>query len=372
MDNPIENFKRSLKEGTIGALAFFIFSGSAMLGFLLLTVHNRPYINLSSLNNFPLTGICNQLLPLITASFLGYVSMRLARRFSVSSNNSYILGLGTQMTYQSFPNNLWFYWKTYPATWWVLFLAIFWTLEETQSSDEMEQNYLSWIKALILTGMYWVDTMATLFLITFKNLVSSKKSIEFSKWASFFMSVKFPFGLGVTVFAVKYILLYTGINTSTGFSGELFLQAYCDDGVRGLTFKSLPPQLPDWNILLVSGLISIITILAFAKKKEHQISHLAILLSVVAAFLFSKIVFPKIFHTYGVYDTYLAFPLFLALFSLLPASLEKWNEHSGIFILIAIALAFCTTFVQLRNYALLYPIPGPFFYDTCLPGPFYH
>ena len=142
MNNPVEFFKRSLKEGNISALAFFIFSGSTMLGFLLLTVHNRPHINLSSLNNFWLTGICNQLLPLLSAAFLGYLSMRLARRFSVSSNNSYILGLGTQMAYQSFPNNLWFYWKTYPATWWILFLAIFWTLEESQRSDKRKQDYL--------------------------------------------------------------------------------------------------------------------------------------------------------------------------------------------------------------------------------------
>jgi hypothetical protein len=93
MKNPVQNFKRSLGFGGIGALVFFIFSGSAMLGFLLLTVHNRSQVNLSGLNDLSLLGIHNQLLPLLSASFLGYLSMRLARRFSVSTLNAYILGL---------------------------------------------------------------------------------------------------------------------------------------------------------------------------------------------------------------------------------------------------------------------------------------
>ena len=372
MSTPIQSFKRSLESGGMGALAFFIFSGSAMLGFLLLTVHNRTQINFSSLNDFSLTGIQNQLLPLLAASFLGYLSMRLARRFSVSTNNTYILGLGTQIAYQSFPNNLWFYWKTYPAAWWVLFLAIFWTLEESPESDKRKQNYFSWIKVLVLTGMYWADETATLFLIIFKSMVSSGKSTEVSKWTSFFLNAKFPLGLGGAFIVGKYILIYMSIIAPASLSGELFLQAYCDDGIRGLMFKSLPPQFPGWNILLVSGVISIIAVLTFVKKKEQQFFHLAILLSAVAAFLFSKIVFSEIFHSHGIYDTYLAFPLFLALFTLLPAWLETWNGHSGIFVLIATAVAFCTTFVQLRNYAVLYPIPGPLFYDTCLSGPLFH
>ena len=372
MSNPIQNFKSSLESGGMGALAFFIFSGSAMLGFLLLTVHNRPHINYSSLNDFSLPGIHNQILPLLAASFLGYLSMRLARRFSVSTNNAYVLGLGTQMAYQSFPNNLWFYWKTYPAAWWVLFLAIFWTMEENPESDEVEQNSFFWIKALVLTGMYWVDATATFFLIIFKSMVFYRNSTEVSKWTSFFLNAKFPLGLGGAVVAGKFILIYMGINAPAGLSGEFFLQAYCNDGIRGLTSQSLPPQLPGWNILLASGIISIIAVLAFVRKKEQQFFHMAFLLSGVAAFLFSKIVFPEIFHSHGIYDTYLAFPLFLALFTLLPAWLETWNGHSGIFVLIAITVAFCTTFIQLRNYAVLYPIPGPHFSDTCLPGLFFH
>jgi hypothetical protein len=372
LKNPIKILKLSLESGGIGALALFILSGSAMLGFLLLTVHDRSQINLSGFNDFSLPGIHNQLLPLLSASFLGYLSMRLARRFSVSTPNAYILGLGTHMVYQSFPNNLWFYWKTYPAAWWILFLALFWTLEESSQYYKTKQNFSSWMKVIVLTGMYCADGPATLFLIICNGLVSYRNLTQASNWASFFQSVKLPIVLGGAILIGKYILLYMEIYAPTGISGELFLQAYCDEGVRGLMLKSLPPQLPGWNILLVSGIISIIAVLAFVREKEHQFFHPAILLSGVAAFFFSKIVFPETFYANGIYDTYLAFPLFLAFFTLLPAWLEKLNGHSGIFVLIAIALAFCATFVQLRNYAMLYPIPGPSFYDTCLSGPFYH
>ena len=372
MKNPVSNFKRSLGVGGIGALVFFILSGSAMLGFLLLTVHNRSQVNLSSLNDLSLPGIHNQLLPLLSASFLGYLSMRLARRFLVSTLNAYILGLGTHMVYQSFPNNLWFYWKTYPAAWWILFLALFWILEESSQYDKTKQNFSPWMKVIVLTGMYCADGPATLFLIICKGMVSYRNLTQASNWASFFQSVKLPLGLGGAIFVGKYISLYMEIYDPTGISGDLFLQAYCDEGVRGLMLKSLPPQLPGWNILLVSGIISVIVVLAFVRQKAKQVLHPPILLSGIAAFFFSKIVFPEIFYAQGIYDTYLAFPLFLALFTLLPAWLETWNGHSGIFVLIAIAIAFCTTFVQLRNYAMLYPIPGPYFYDTCLSGPFYH
>jgi len=339
---------------------------------LLFTVHNRPQINLEGLVDFSLPGIHNQLLPLLSATFLGYLSMRLARQLSVPIVNSFILGMGTQMVYLTFPNNLWFFWKTYPASWWIFYMAVFWTLAVNQNYEEQKDYTLSWLSISVLAGMYWVDWIATFILIMFYCMVSMRRPTVVSMKEYFLQLAKAPLVLGVGVLVVKYTLIYLGISLLTGISSEFFLQAYCEEGVRGLVLRPFPPQLPSWSILIVLGVISTIAVLIFVERKEKLFFHQVILISGVAAFLFSKKLTHGAFHEYGVYDTFLAFPLILALLTLVPAWLENFNGHSGIFILVATLLAFCSSFIQLRNYAVLYPIPGPNFYSACLSGPFYH
>jgi hypothetical protein len=153
--------KRSLESAGACALIFYLLNGIVILfGVLLVTVHNRSQINLARFTDFSLPGIHNQLLPLLSAAFLGYLSMRLARQLSASTVNAFILGIGVQTAYQTLPNNLWFYWKTHPTSWWIFFMAVFWTLEE---NPQIKKKSIYWIKAPVLAGMFWVDWVACFF-----------------------------------------------------------------------------------------------------------------------------------------------------------------------------------------------------------------
>jgi hypothetical protein len=371
MNNFIKPWKRSLESGGGCALFFFVLYGIAILILLIITVHNRPQINLAGLKDFSLPGIHNQLLPLLSASFLGYLSMKLARQLSVRTVNSYVLGMGSQAAYQTFPNNLWFYWEAHPSAWWVYLMAIFWVLEVNRKNEKPKENSFYWWNAPILLGMFWVDWVASSLLIVFYGFFSLQKQILISQWMGFLHFIRVPLGLGGVVLVGKYILIYAGIYPVEEGSKKLFLQADCQEGIWGLTTNSFPPQLPSWIILLTLGGISVIAILAFIKQKEKYYFHQAILLSGVATFLISKKFLSETFHSQGIYDTYLAFPLFLALFTLLPAWLETLNKHTGIFVLMAFIMAFCASCIQLRNYAVLFPIHSSTFHSLCSPGSFY-
>ena len=87
--------------------------------------------------------------------------------------------------------------------------------------------------------------------------------------------------------------------------------------------------------------------------QAQQTSLLAALgLYVPFAFTFSQ---GAIIHPYF-YEPCLAFPLVLALFCLLPAWLERLTGQGGVFVLLWGGLAYCYTWVQLRSYALFYPV----------------
>lgn len=373
MNSLLKKGTRSLESGGVCAFAFhFLFGTTILLGLLLTTVHNRPQFNLDGLSDFSLPGLHNQLLPLISSAFLGFLSMRLALKVAVRPIHSFILGMGTQMTYQTFPNNLWFYWKTYPSAWWILFMAAFLTLEGNQLNQRQKKFSYSLLSTSLLTGMIWVDWMAALIFITFYGVIFARVNPSTFDWATFFKFIKPPMILGGVALLGGGVFIYAGIYSPREISSELFLHAYCEDGIRGLLHKSFPPQLPSWTTLIVLGTMASISVLFFAKQINKQYFHLAIIISGVATYIFSKILFQSIFHEQGIYDIYLAFPLFLALFTLLPIWLETWIGHTGIFVLASIVLAFCTTFVQLRNYSVLFPVVGPKFYSACLSGPFYH
>lgn len=70
------------------------------------------------------------------------------------------------------------------------------------------------------------------------------------------------------------------------------------------------------------------------------------------AFLFSQ---ATIIHSHG-YDVYIAIPLILALFAVLPACIESLTKNTGIIVLLTIGLAFCYSMAQIRTYAIQYPV----------------
>ena len=60
-------------------------------------------------------------------------------------------------------------------------------------------------------------------------------------------------------------------------------------------------------------------------------------------------------HPYG-YDIYLLLPLVVALFGVAPATLEQRSHNTGVFVYATILLAWCFAFVQLRTYAMQFPL----------------
>ena len=352
----IQNVKRSLALGGIWAIAFYLISGTIVLVGLSVTVHNRPTINSSGFADSSLLGLYNQLLPLLSSAFLGYLSMRLARQLLIRVLNAYILGLGTQAVYQTFPNNLWLYWKTYPTAWWIFLMIAFWVLMDYLQLNNHKKSAIQLLRIPVLLGMFWVDWMATTGFIVIYNVLYLRGQTVPSKFIVFLQFMKLPVGVGLAIFAVMYIYSYVDFNQFIEVPAKFSLYAFWDSGIMSWGHNLQLVNLPSWKILWVLGIASMIAIIVFVEWKKKYFPQQAILISGVMAYPFAVFIFPETFLIQEVYGIYLAPSFFLALFTLLPAWLETLNKHSGIFILVSILLAFCTACVQLRNYAIHFPM----------------
>jgi hypothetical protein len=142
------------------------------------------------------------------------------------------------------------------------------------------------------------------------------------------------------------VWLQPGLNQS-------FLQI---EGLATELKKRYVSLLPGWHVLGLVGFTATFVVLSLVKKFNVHFAHFKMLGTCLGFYALFLVFNPRTFILPEAYGVYLAFTLIIALFVLLPAWLEKFNNHSGIFVLIFFVLAFCWSCIQLRNYSLYYPL----------------
>ena len=138
----------------------------------------------------------------------------------------------------------------------------------------------------------------------------------------------------------------------TGFDGDTTYYLNHMDLLRDRWLLNLP----SWHIIFYLGAVALILIIIFVQLNKKYLIQQTTLLAGLGLFLPSAFFLSQsvVIHPYS-YQQHIAWVMILALFALLPAWLEKFNQHTGIFVLFASLTAFAASGLQLISYWLHMP-----------------
>lgn len=312
-----------------------------------------------------LMAIHNQLVIWIGATLLGWLAMRLALPLVPHGGRALLLGFLVLVTYQTFPSNLMHYWELYASGAVQLFAILF--LLSTHALINGDARRWRAARAIAVFGVAWVDPSIALVFLPLALLVCvlmgqpvldrrlvptvlAPAAAAFALWGAQVLWMKWQFP-GVQ-------LLGSGFFFRTGLDGSVeYVKGHWD--IVAFTRFRYNAGLK-WVGLLTIGALSLLVPLL----RYHRVAALRqpmVLLVASAclyfpyAFIFSQgvIIHPTMF------DTYVVIPLLLSLFCLAPATLEHESRQGGLFVAIAVIVAACLVMVQLRTYAMDFPLTIP-------------
>lgn len=138
----------------------------------------------------------------------------------------------------------------------------------------------------------------------------------------------------------------------TGFNGDTTYYLNHMDLLRDRWLLNLP----SWHSLFYLGSLALIVAIVLVQLNKKYLIQQTILLAglgvyIPVAFFLSQNV---VIHPEN-YAPHVVWAMILALFALLPAWLEKLNQHPGIFVLFASLAAFAMSGLQLLSYWLHMP-----------------
>jgi hypothetical protein len=303
----------------------------------------------------------NQLIPFLSASLLGFLAMRLTLNMNIPYFQALLLGLSAQTVHQTFPLNLGVVWGIYSQSFIVIFLLLFFIIEENliRTGKGLKVGLL---RGLVVFFMTLCEPSASIFFLltyyTFRILILPIGL----NLVVIFKSAILPFVGGLSIQSIQLLwvhylipkISFTGSSPlfRTGFDGdtEYYFNHWDLLGHKWLL------NLPNSNPIYLIGLLALIIVVSLIQIKKRYFSQQIILLSglggfIVFAFLFSNNV---MIHPYA-FELYLAWPLILSLFALMPAWLEIVSRYHGGFVLISCVIALFTSGVQLLGYWLYMP-----------------
>lgn len=355
-----EDHPRVYRSGAMGFLQVahllerinYTFRGK--ISYTLMVVHNQAWVWLSS-------------------AWLGVLGMRLSRRIGTPARYALLFGAASAVIYQTFPTNLWYYWELLPTGVIASLAILFLLIEEAGFDQERAPRWLTLARALCVFALVYAEPVsAILFLATYllaADLLGSQALRRFSLLKTFLL----PAGTALGVFALQLLFVRLSYPTVQMVGGGFMFRTGLDGSTQYYTgfldlitsrfpFRFLPYLTPltQWWFLFIAGNLAVLVLAGLYLRLLPELK-CAILILAMAFGLYLPYVFlfsqAAVIHPYG-YDVYLAIPLTLALFALLPASLERLTNNSGLFAFVAILLAFCYVMVQLRTYAMAFPLPN--------------
>ena len=309
----------------------------------------------------------NQLMVLLTAVVIGLLSMRLAQRIGLRREHAFILGLASLAVFQTFPQNLFYYWEVLPTLAVVLIASCWLLLEESYVGHGSEPRRVGRCRAVLIFLLVWIEPVSAAFMIGAFAGACWLLAPESLRRVALVKHVLLPAAAGVLVLMIQVLwvryhfpqvtLEGSGFLFRTGLDGSLqYVQGHWD-----LVTRKWP--IPDWPInfwkwLFCGGAVATIAAYVFYLRGQAALRSSVFVVS-VALGLYLPLAFAFLqavaIHPYG-YDIYLLLPLVLALFGVAPAALEERSHNTGVFVYATIMLAWCFAFVHLRTYAMQFPL----------------
>jgi hypothetical protein len=319
----------------------------------------------------------------LNAAVVGFLGMRLAQRIGTTAFHALVLGLSTTVVYQTFPMNLVGSFALNPLTPVVLFSAVFWILVENggldESSTKRQQRFVA-ASVFLLTMSYSIAT--SLFFVVAFVLAVGFLAPSTVRPRVFFVRVVLPLAAGGAFQQLQLLWIRLTL-PNTNFIGNLnpneFLWRSGLDGSQeyytgvwdvltrrwmsmGYIVSMTAPQttqMMTWTTLFLVGVASVIANLIFFARSPKSRSTGVFLAGAIGLYLLSLFVFSQgvIIHP-DCWDLLIVFPLVVSLFAILPAHVAaRGKSTTGLPVLVALLGAFCLCFVQLRSFAITFPVP---------------
>jgi hypothetical protein len=341
--------------------------GSIGMGFIQANhLLQRIHFGLTGKSSPRLTAISNQLFALMASIILGLLAMRLILGLGICPWKALLLGIGTQTVFQTFPINLGVLWDISPQNVATAFMLLFLLIEERVCTYG-DSPKLQFFRGLAVFLLFYADHKAGWFGMLPYIMIRALTAPKGFSFTIVFRVIIIPMLIAYGIHISQLILVKINfpdvvfkrsvekILGRTGFDGNTTYYLNHIDLLRDRWLLNLP----SWHILFYLGSLALIALIVFVQLNKKYLIQQTILLAglgmyiPVSFFLTQSVVI----HPYS-YQQNIASVMILALFALLPAWLEKYNKHTGIFVLFASLAAFATSGLQLLSYWIYMP-PWP-------------
>ena len=271
-----------------------------LVGALLL--ERVPYVAGGSYS-LRLMTVHNQLIVWLSAAALALLSMRMAMRIGVPASHAFLLGLGCQAAFQTFPDNLYLFWEMLPTGVVVLLVIPFLILEEARFERNRDETPFSAARAVLVFLLAWVEPIGAIFFLASYALVLFLFSEGELSRIRPVRTIALPALLGIALFALQIAwvrfryptveLEGSGVLFRTGLDGSTqYVKGHSDI----LTRKW--PQ-PDWLInrwkeLFLAGAVALVIVLVLRVTSKLELRSAVFILCVALglyvpyAFTFSQ------------------------------------------------------------------------------------
>ena len=309
----------------------------------------------------------NQAVVWLSSALLAWLAMKLARRMGVEPLSCLVLGIGCQFVHQTFGPNLWLVWNITSQAVLVLFVILFLLFEEAGLDRTDLPLSASIGRAVAVFGMLYATWLGgLLFLFTYFGIVAllSPSRLRTQK---LFWTVAVPVFLVLGIHVCQ-ILMVKHHFPDARFMGGTFLYRSGLDGDQKFFLShmdiltNIRRSLPylQWRLFFYAGTLMLFALIPlFVKRREARIP-VTVVLMVTGIYIPWAFVFSQSWsvHPY-LYDIMLFPSLILATFVIFPAFLERMSGNHRIIVLVTLCLAVCYSFVQLRDYAVSFPLSIP-------------
>jgi hypothetical protein len=319
-----------------------------------------------------LMALHNEIFLLIASTLVALLGFQLARRLGAHPLHALTLAICLQAVHFTFPDNQMNYWEMSARIPWLLFVCVF-LLIEVRCLDGRTRT-LSVAQALAAFALTYMEFIAGVTFIASYVVVSVLLTPDPRPWKRVLLIGILPMLLALGVYRGQLAWVHfqhpaipmdgSELLFRTGLDGSA--QYYADhadiyarrDVIQKAVFPKAGPWLFRWKWLFFAGSAALLGILALAMRGRVLTIVVVSLLSMLGSYLldaafFSQAVF---IHPY-LYDVMLFTPLVVALLVIAPTLLEGVTEHRGIAVAAVFFVAVWVSTVQLRHYAMLYPVP---------------
>ena len=317
----------------------------------------------------------NQLFSLITSALVALLAFRLAMRFGASPLHALLLAIAVEAVHFTFPDNLMLYWETSRRECFLFFAVIFLLIEDRCAERRTPLlTAAQGVAAFCLTYMENRGGFAFLLTYGLTTVVVGRADRATLKRVGAMALLPAIIAVGVFIAQKNWMrwlnpsipmkgstaLFRTGLDGSALYYGDHRDIASRRDIAAGNFAPKAPenrPYLFRWKWTFLAGVAAFLAFLAAAMRGRAPKVAVIALYALLGTYVIDAAVFSQsaVIHPY-LYDLQLYTPLMLALFVVVPTLLETTTGARGVVVVAAMLLAIWVSFVQMRHYALRYPL----------------